>query len=166
MKRLPPPPVPLSQCQREDIQHTGDSDRLSVVYLTAETRGPGFSEGTIQWLPVWEALVLCLIARLTRQIKRPILLIGDLILSVTFLDFWLAVGFLMQEAERFGKGRFGARPGICLVADRRPPLGAAVDNQTKSQITSSTKLRSPSLHFPSDAVSETSLQIALCLFID
>lgn len=33
------------------------------------------------------------------QIKQPFLLIDDLIFYVTFLNFWLIFGFLMQEVE-------------------------------------------------------------------
>lgn len=89
--------MPQSQCQCEDIRHTEDSDHLSVVYIAGETEGRSFSEGTIQWLPAWVALVLCLAC----QIKQPFLLIGDLILYVTFLNFRLVLGFLMQEVECF-----------------------------------------------------------------
>ena len=86
MKRLFLPPVcHRSSASARTYDTLGDSDRLSVVYLHAETQGPAFQGEAIHWLPVWEALVLCLIARLARQIKQPILLIGDLILYVTFL---------------------------------------------------------------------------------
>lgn len=79
--------------------------------------------------------VLCLIARLTRQIKQPILLIGDLILYVTFLNFWLVLGFLMQEVGRFffpGRGasvlgqhlyrhRTASPLGGCYLSRSQPP---------------------------------------------
>lgn len=89
-------PVPA----RGHTTHQGQWSSERCLPCRWNTR-PGFSEGSIQWLPVWEALVLCLIVLLARKIKQPILLIGDLILYVTFLNFWLVLGFLMQEVECF-----------------------------------------------------------------
>lgn len=109
---------------------------------------PGFSEGTIQWLPVWEALVLCLIARLARQIKQPILLIGDLILYVTFLNFWLVLGFLMQEVQCFsGEGSVCTRPESVSSQTGVPLWGLLHWSQPTTLTTS------PSLYFLNAACS-------------
>ena len=63
-KDFPPPcatePVPV----RGRKTHWGQWSSERCLPRRWNTR-PGFSEATIQWLPVWEALVLCLIARLT-----------------------------------------------------------------------------------------------------
>lgn len=62
---------------------------------------PGLSEETIQRPSVWEAFVLCLIARRSGQIKPAILLIGDLIPYVTSPNF----GLIYRDLS-CGKWRF------------------------------------------------------------
>lgn len=78
------------------MRHTGDSDRLSVVYLVTETQGLAFQRD-----PFSGCLVLRLIVLFACQIKQPILLIGDLILYITFPNFWLLLGFLIPDMECF-----------------------------------------------------------------
>lgn len=106
----------MPQSPSEDIRHTGDGDHLSIVYIAGGTQGLAFHNELFSG-----SLVLCLIARLTRQIKQHFLLIGDLILYVTFLNSRFVSGLFVQEVECFScRGECRYQASICLVTDRHP----------------------------------------------
>lgn len=119
------------------MAHRGQWSSERCLHHQCNTR-PGFSEGPIQRLAVWEGLVLFLIARLACQIKQHSSFDRlTWFFYVTFLNFWLVSGFLMQRVEAPSiVGSICTRPSICLSPRRRcytshnplpklpsPPLG-------------------------------------------
>lgn len=90
--------MPQSQCQRGDMRHTGDGRRLSCRLPSELKHKAGPFRSIHSAAPCLDG-PCCLIARLARYIKQPILFIGDLILYVTLLNFGFVLGLFFLPLQ-------------------------------------------------------------------